>query len=125
MVKRAAWLSITPEPERELPAAAATLRSGRAATGSEVARERARVERLVLRSSRRRWLGYLHEVVELIAARRGSEDPEVIAAAERATAVVANHHNLLLGIPGSGDARAAADRARLNDHATANGTRDR
>jgi len=32
VVKRAPWLSVTPEPERELPAAVATLRCGRLAT---------------------------------------------------------------------------------------------
>ena len=48
MVKRASWLSVTPEPERELPEAVATLTAGHRAPSEAVARERERVERLVL-----------------------------------------------------------------------------
>ena len=51
MVKRASWLSVTPEPERELPEAVATLAAGRRADDREVARERERIERLVLRGA--------------------------------------------------------------------------
>jgi hypothetical protein len=114
MVKRRAWLSITPEPERELPGAVATLRCGESAPAPAVASERERIEGLVLRGSQARWLQYLHGVVELIDARAGSGDPEVVAARERAVAVLANHHNLLLGLPGTGARRTASDRARLN-----------
>ena len=98
MVKRASWLSITPEPERELPAAVATLTAGRRADRAAVAAEHARIERLILRGSQRSWLAYLHEVVDLIASGDGSADPEVAAARARATKVIANHHNLLLGL---------------------------
>ncbi len=70
MVKRAPWLSLTPEPERELPAAVATLVCGRRPTDEAVADEAARIERLVLRGSERRWDSYLHDVVELIDAPR-------------------------------------------------------
>jgi hypothetical protein len=102
MVKRASWLSITPEPERELPEAVATLSAGHRADGSAgadlVAAERARIERLILHGSQRRWLAYLHDVVELIVARNGDDDPDVTAARARATNVIANHHNLLLGL---------------------------
>ena len=63
MVKRASWLSVTPEPERELPEAVATLSAGHRAGGQAVERERERVERLVLHGSQRRWLDYLHQVV--------------------------------------------------------------
>ena len=59
-----AWLSITPEPERELPEAVATLSCGGVPPADAVARERERVERLVLHGSTRQWLAYLHEVVE-------------------------------------------------------------
>jgi hypothetical protein len=114
MIKRRAWLSITPEPERELPGAVATLRCGACAPSEAVASERQRIERLVLRGSQARWLRYLHAVVELIDARAGSDDPDVVAARERATAVLANHHNLLLALPGAGASRTAADRERLN-----------
>jgi hypothetical protein len=98
MVKRVSWLSITPEPERELPAAVATLAAGRHADPGAVAAEQARIERLILHGSQRRWLAYLHDVVDLIATEEGSEDPEVAAARRRATKVIANHHNLLLGL---------------------------
>ena len=113
MVKRASWLSVTPEPERELPEAVATLAAGRRADAHAVARERERIERLVLRGSQRRWLDYLHHVVGLIEASAGIEDPDVARARLRAVAVIANHHNLLLALPGRGAARTAGDRAAL------------
>jgi hypothetical protein len=113
MVKRATWLSITPEPERELPAAVATLAAGRRAEPSAVAAEQARIERIVMRRGQRRWLHYLHDVVELIERRTQSVDPEVRRAGERARRVIANHHNLLLGLPGRGARVTAGDRARL------------
>jgi hypothetical protein len=115
MVKRATWLSITPEPERELPEAVATLTAGRRADPVAVAAERERIERIVLRRGQRRWLTYLHDVVELIERRTQSADPEVRRAGERARLVVANHHNLLLGLPGAGARITAADRARLEE----------
>jgi hypothetical protein len=113
MVKRSSWLSVTPEPERELPQAVATLTAGRRPPRAAVARERERIERLVLHGSQRRWLGYLHEVVQLIDARTGGSDPDVELARSRARAVIANHHNLLLALPGRGAAVTAADRERL------------
>jgi hypothetical protein len=36
--------------------------------------------------------------VDLIAAGNGGDDPDVAAARARATKVIANHHNLLLGL---------------------------
>src|ERR1700760_796665 len=98
MVKRATWLSITPEPERELPEAVATLAAGRRAGPEGVAAEQARIERLILHGTQRRWLAYLHEVVDLIAAGQASDDPDVTVARHRAARVIANHHNLLLGL---------------------------
>ena len=68
MVKRGDWLSLTPEPERELPEAVATLVAGRRATEAAIVHERAKIERLVLHGSQRQWLNYLHEVVKLISA---------------------------------------------------------
>ncbi|MHB1569303.1 MAG: hypothetical protein ACYC0H_08870 [Solirubrobacteraceae bacterium] len=115
MVKRDTWLSVTPEPERELPAAVATLTRGRFAADREVQAERATIERLILTGSRRRWLRYLHGVVELIEQNAGSEDPDVQRARQRALAVISNHHNLLLGLPGSGARDTASERERLND----------
>jgi hypothetical protein len=115
MVKRAPWLSVTPEPERELPAAVATLRSGSAATAEAVAAETARIERLVLRGSERRWDSYLHDVVSLIDQRTGDTEPDVARAREVAIAVISNHHNLLLALPGRGASRTESDRRRLTE----------
>jgi hypothetical protein len=115
MVKRAPWLSVTPEPERELPAAVATLRSGGAATADAVADETAHIERLVLRASERRWDSYLHDVVALIDRRAGDEDPDVARARAVAIAVISNHHNLLLALPGRGARRTESDRRRLSE----------
>jgi hypothetical protein len=115
VVKRDTWLSVTPEPERELPAAVATLTRGRFAADREVQAERTAIERVVLTGSRRRWLRYLHDVVELIEQHAGSEDADVQRARQRALAVICNHHNLLLGLPGPGARETAAERERLND----------
>lgn len=113
MVKRASWLSITPEPERELPEAVATLSAGHRAGPAAVAAEEARIERLILHGSQRRWLAYLHDVVDLVTAANGNDDPDVAAARERATKVISNHHNLLLGLPGAGARLTATDSSRL------------
>lgn len=113
MVRTATWLSITPEPERELPHAAATLAYGAAAPPAAVAAETERIERLVLRGSQQAWLAYLHGVVELIDRRVGDPDPEVQRARARATAVISNHHNLLLGLRGRGAELTASDRVHL------------
>ena len=113
MVKRAAWLSITPEPERVLPQAVATLRHGALAPDGLVATERARIERLLLRGTQRQWLAYLHSVVELIDRGAVSDDESVRDAAALAASVVSNHHHLLLGLPGRAAQTTATDRARL------------
>lgn len=114
VVKRAAWLSVTPEPERELPIAAATLRVGTRPDPAMVQAEERRIERLLLHGTQRRWIAYLHEVATLIDARAESTDPEVLVQRARAIAVLANHHNLLLGLPGRGARLTELDRARLN-----------
>jgi hypothetical protein len=113
MGKRASWLSVTPEPERELPEAVATLAHGPRPPAAAVARERERVERLVLRGSERAWLAYLHGVLELIDWSEGSNDPDVARARGLASAVISNHHQLLLALPGRGADLTASDRARL------------
>jgi hypothetical protein len=115
MVKRVSWLSVTPEPERELPAAVATLRHGRAAPPDAVALERDRIERLVLHGHQREWLSYLHGVVDLIERSSAEGNRELVCARARATVVLANHHNLLLALPGGAAERTAADRARLSE----------
>jgi hypothetical protein len=113
VVKRATWLSVTPEPERELPAAVATLAAGALADADAVSAETDRIERLVLRGTRRGWNHYLHRVVGLIEARRHDPDPDVARARTVAARVIANHHNLLLALPGGGAQRTEDDRRRL------------
>lgn len=115
MVKRVSWLSITPEPERELPNAVATLRHGHHPPPEAVESERARIEQLVLRGRQREWLAYLHDVIDLIERAAPGDDPELTRARTRATVVLANHHNLLLALPGGTARRVAADRARLSE----------
>jgi hypothetical protein len=104
-----AWLAPTPEPERELPAAIAVLRSDRAEP--DVAREIARVEELVLRGSEPSYLAWLREAAELAAVRAESDDPAVAHAAGVVRDVVRNQAGLLLGLPGGGRRRDAARRA--------------
>jgi len=113
MVKRVSWLSFTPEPERELPEAVATLACGGVPSAEAVALERERIERLVLHGSEHQWLAYLRGVVELIDRTEGSDDQSVSRARARSTAVISNHHNLLLALPGRAAERTAADRVRL------------
>ena len=113
MVKRVSWLSVTPEPERELPEPVAALRQGRRPSPDAVAAERERIERLVLRGSQREWLAYLHDVVDLLE-RPVNGDEQLARARKTATIVLANHHNLLLGLPGRAAQRTASDRARLS-----------
>jgi hypothetical protein len=113
MVKRASWLSVTPEPERELPAAVATLASGARASEDAVADEAANIERLVLHGSQRSWNRYLHRVVGLIERRAQDSDPDVARARTLAARVIANHHNLLMALPGRGAQQTEADRRRL------------
>jgi hypothetical protein len=91
---RFAWLSITPEPERELPAAIAELRAGGAPSPALVEAERARVETLVTRASRRAWTAYLTEVGDMARAAEPSEAREIVLD------VIDNHDNLKLGLPG-------------------------
>jgi uncharacterized caspase-like protein len=113
VVKRVSWLSVTPEPERELPAAVATLTRGARATDDAVAHETTKIERLVLHGSQSTWNRYLHGVVGLIERRADDPDPDVARARALATRVIANHHNLLLGLPGRGAQQTDDDRRRL------------
>ena len=91
---RQVWLSITPEPERELPAAIAELREGGPPSAASVAAEEARVETLITRGSRRAWTAYLTEALNL--ARAAPPGP----ARELVLDVIDNHDNLKLGLPG-------------------------
>ncbi len=55
----------------------------------------------------------------LTESRAASPDPVVRHAAWRAAAVLSNHHNLLLALPGAGARLTADDRARLDRLSTA------
>ena len=85
-MSRHAWLSITPEPERELPDAVAALR------GSSIPAERARVERLVVRGSRRAWTAYLAEAAELARKAPPGDARDLVLD------VIQNHDNLKMGL---------------------------
>jgi hypothetical protein len=94
---RHAWLSITPEPERELPEAVAALRAGGVPSAAAVEVERTRAERLVTRGSRRAWAAYLQEAGAL--ARDAPATTELEAARALVLDVIDNHDNLKLGLP--------------------------
>jgi hypothetical protein len=85
---RYAWLSITPEPERELPGAVAELR------GTSAEKERKRVAALVVRASRRAWSAYLREISELARTAPPGEARDIVLE------VIDNHNNLKIGLPG-------------------------
>jgi len=110
-----AWLALTPEPERDLPAAMAVLRSatagGAAATAADAEREAARAEALVLHGSEPSYLAWLREAADLAAAGARSPDPEVAQAADVVREVVENQAGLLLGLPGGGRRRERARQA--------------
>jgi hypothetical protein len=93
---RHAWLSITPEPELELPEALATLHAGGAPSAASVAHERARAERLVTHASRRVWRSYLAEALALAGSCSGG--PEVAEARAVVEDVVHNHNQLELAL---------------------------
>jgi hypothetical protein len=107
------WLSVTPEPERLLPDAVATLQAGGRPPIAAIERERELVERLVRRARLGDWLAYLSRALELVECRRDASAPAVVRAREEAVDAIANHHNLLLGLPGRAAQRTAGERARL------------
>ena len=93
--RRNEWLSLTPEPERELPQTVATLRADGRAGSAAVEHERARVERLVVRARRGAWLSYLDEVGELIDRTDPDTEGELERARRVALKVLQNHDALL------------------------------
>jgi hypothetical protein len=92
------WLSLTPEPERELPDAVATLRHGSAAPPERVAEERDRFERLVVRARGRAYRRWLDEARRLAIAGGGSNDEDLRSAADLTLAVIDNHDALRSGL---------------------------
>jgi hypothetical protein len=89
-----AWLSLTPEPELELPRAIATLRADGAPPAEAVAAEAKRIERIVLGARRGEWRRWLRETRQL--AERGRDKHP--AAARLALDVIENHDALALGL---------------------------
>ena len=115
MVKRSPWLSVTPEPERELPEAIATLRhEADPPPPNAVHEEKERIEKLILHGGQRDWLAYLTRALDYTEQTRPSNSPGVLRARAIVREVIANHHNLLLGLPGRGADRTADERRRLN-----------
>jgi hypothetical protein len=93
------WLSLTPEPEHELPDAVATLRHGAAAPPDRVAAERARFERLIVKARKRSYERWLTEARSLAEAGSAEDaDPDIRSAAETTIAVIDNHEALRSGL---------------------------
>jgi hypothetical protein len=109
------WLGLTPEPERELPAAVAVLRAPAAGRPSAalVAAERQRVQRLVLRGTQHGWLRYLAEVTDLVVRAAEASVTADPGPALVAGEVVLDHHRMLIGLPGTAYARTATQRREL------------
>ena len=97
---RAAWLALTPEPERDLPFAIAALRAGGRPSVAEVEAERERAEGLVLRGNRKRWLAWLNEGLELAERPEVGGDPQLKEPRDLLLDVIENHHALEQGLPG-------------------------
>ncbi len=96
---RTQWLSITPEPESELPEAVAVLRHGDEATPERVARERERFESLISHARRRAYLRWLADARRLACDRDAeAADPRVRQAARLTLDVIDNHDALALGL---------------------------
>lgn len=89
-----AWLSLTPEPEHELPRAIAAMRAGGTPSAAAVAAEADRIERLVLGARPRAWQRWLRETRKLAegAAERQPEEARI------ALDVIDNHDALALGL---------------------------
>jgi hypothetical protein len=94
---RHVWLSITPEPERELPEAVAVLRAGGTPGHAAVEAERTRAERIVTHGTRRAWAAYLQEAGALADA--APAEGELGAARALVLDVIDNHDQLKLGLP--------------------------
>lgn len=105
--RRLTWLALTPEPERELPAAVACLRGG------SVTSEHRRVQKLILHGTARSWRRYLHEVCDLIRALPQPAAPACRCSALLAGEVLLEHHRMLIGLPGPGYRETEADRGFL------------
>lgn len=101
MLRGKAWLSLTPEPEEELPGAIAVLRAGGDPPPALLAAERARAKELVLRGNERRYLSWLREAADLARSAPAEAAPTVARARATTLEVVDNQAGLLLGLPGA------------------------
>jgi hypothetical protein len=107
----AAWLGLTPEPERSLPELLAYLHDE--PSESAISIEQGRVTDLVLRGTGRSWLQYLDAAAELaFGVADGSRDGDAEFALTVAQ-VVLEHDRMLIGLPGSAYYRTAERRRRL------------
>ncbi len=96
---RSEWLSLTPEPERELPDAVATLRHGSPAPPDRVEAERDRFERLIVRARRRAYRRWLAEARSLATPHaKDSADARLRSAADLTLSVIDNHEALRSGL---------------------------
>jgi hypothetical protein len=113
MSSRHAWLGLTPEPERELPVAVATLRARQSSDDRPLSdwidAETKRIESLILHGTQRTWLRYLHSVTELVTRADGGSAELALQAGE----TVLEHHRMLIGLPGSGYDAATPEREAL------------
>jgi len=91
------WLSITPEPEGELPPAVAALRAGGVPDADKVQEERDYAELLITRARRHAYERWLADIRGMAAEPRSS-DPHVQKAARVAAEVIENHDALALGL---------------------------
>ncbi len=113
--RRVVWLGLTPEPERELPEAVATLRALDSGTRQDTDSEVRRIRHLILHGTQRTWLRYLADVTALV--QRVSAHPRAASTTRTAldaAETVLDHHRMLIGLPGSAYDRVAADRDALS-----------
>src|SRR5579863_7884680 len=86
-----AWLSITPEPERLLPCAVATLLVGGRPPAAAIERERERLDAAVRRARGRAWSAYLRRARRLAEQEGGVDDPHVARARRLAVELIDDH----------------------------------
>ena len=91
------WLSITPEPEGELPPAVAALRAGGVPDAGEVQAERDYAELLITRARRRAYERWLADIRGMAAEPR-VERSACSAGGRRRQRVIENHDALALGL---------------------------
>jgi hypothetical protein len=112
----AAWLSLTPEPERHLPQLLALLARDAAPSGRRLRAEQTAMTRLVLRGTPRRWRRYLDQATsQAVAVAHGASDgdPHTTELALAVVEIVLEHDRMLIGLPGRAYRRTAGRRRLL------------